>query len=144
MHSTICPPLSPTSCPCQGVASQLVRTAMVRAAKKLGLTLAELKVLDPKQRRMVHDDISVMVIFLDAHRKPDWKAVTNTGPGAVASACSLSGHTASSSRTRSSSRNAGGVASGAYTGVAGGLSIRSFEELDMPLGHSEDSDDDYV
>ncbi|CAI7929007.1 unnamed protein product, partial [Closterium sp. NIES-54] len=49
----------------QGIARRLVKLAMIRAAKKRKLTYGDLKTLGPGRRRQVHDDISVVVLFLD-------------------------------------------------------------------------------
>ncbi|CAI5946574.1 unnamed protein product [Closterium sp. NIES-65] len=48
-----------------GIARRLVKLAMIRAAKKRKLTYSDLKTLGPGRRRQVHDDISVVVLFLD-------------------------------------------------------------------------------
>ncbi|CAI7888028.1 unnamed protein product [Closterium sp. NIES-53] len=48
-----------------GIARRLVKLAMIRAAKKRKLTYGDLKTLGPGRRRQVHDDISVVVLFLD-------------------------------------------------------------------------------
>lgn len=51
--------------PRAGIARRLVKLAMIRAAKKRGLNFFDLKVLHSGKRREVHDDISVVVLFLD-------------------------------------------------------------------------------
>ncbi|CAI5481767.1 unnamed protein product [Closterium sp. Yama58-4] len=143
--------------PRSGVARQLVRLAITRAARKLGLSLPELKMLDPKQRRMVHDDITVVVLFLDAHRradggKPGGGRGGGGGPGAgggEAGACGLvgGGRRLSENGEASGSGNVGGGAGGAvgaggggsgdgsggFLGVAGGMTLRSYEDVDMPV-----------
>ncbi|CAI5985034.1 unnamed protein product [Closterium sp. NIES-64] len=53
--------------PRQGIAHYLARTAVLRAARKVGLTLLELRLLDPVHRRKVYDDITVVVVFMDKH-----------------------------------------------------------------------------
>ncbi|GJP41784.1 hypothetical protein CLOM_g1430 [Closterium sp. NIES-68] len=49
-----------------GIARRLVKLAMIRAARKRKLTYGDLKRLGPGRRRQVHDDISVVVLFLDS------------------------------------------------------------------------------
>ncbi|GJP45950.1 hypothetical protein CLOM_g5287 [Closterium sp. NIES-68] len=56
-----------SSRPRQGIAHYLARTAISRAARKVGLSLLELRLLDPVHRRKVYDDITVIVVFLVKH-----------------------------------------------------------------------------
>ncbi|CAI7815437.1 unnamed protein product [Closterium sp. NIES-53] len=70
--------------PRQGIAHYLARTAVSRAARKVGLTLLELRLLDPVHRRKVYDDITVVVVFLDKHCHAAAGADAGVGAGTVA------------------------------------------------------------
>lgn len=48
-----------------GIARSLVRAALKRAAKKREMSYADLKKIEPGVRRYFHDDISVVVVYLD-------------------------------------------------------------------------------
>ncbi|KAK4789995.1 hypothetical protein SAY86_017299 [Trapa natans] len=50
-----------------GVAKKLVKVAMRRAAKKREMRYTDLKKIDRGVRRHFHDDITVIVLFLDTH-----------------------------------------------------------------------------
>lgn len=50
---------------CQGVARRLLKTALNAAAKKRQMDYDELKKIDKGDRRFYHDDITVVVIFID-------------------------------------------------------------------------------
>lgn len=50
---------------CQGVARRLLKTALNAAAKKRQMGYDELKKIDKGDRRFYHDDITVVVIFID-------------------------------------------------------------------------------
>lgn len=49
----------------QGVARRLLKTALNAAAKKRQMGYDELKKIDKGDRRFYHDDITVVVIFID-------------------------------------------------------------------------------
>lgn len=49
----------------QGIARRLIRTAMCVAAKKREMRYSDLKKIDRGVRRHFHDDITVIVVFLD-------------------------------------------------------------------------------
>lgn len=49
-----------------GVAKKLVKTALQRAAKKREMRYSDLRRIEPGVRRYFHDDISVVVVFLDS------------------------------------------------------------------------------
>ncbi|KAL8538550.1 hypothetical protein ACS0TY_000536 [Phlomoides rotata] len=53
--------------PHNGVARKLVLAAMQEAAKKREMRYADLKKIDRGVRRHFHDDITVIVLFLDSH-----------------------------------------------------------------------------
>lgn len=48
-----------------GIARKLVRAALQRAAKKREMRYADLRKIEPGVRRYFHDDISVVVVYLD-------------------------------------------------------------------------------
>lgn len=50
---------------CQGIARRLVISALVKAARTRQIPFNEIKKLDQGVRRHVHDDITVVVIFID-------------------------------------------------------------------------------
>lgn len=50
---------------CQGVARRLLKTALNAAAKKRQMGYDELKKIDKGDRRFYHDDITVVVIFIN-------------------------------------------------------------------------------
>ncbi|OIW06877.1 hypothetical protein TanjilG_19526 [Lupinus angustifolius] len=54
--------------PRAGIAKRLVRTAIQKAAKKREMRYADIKKIDKGIRRHFHDDITVVVIFLDHHK----------------------------------------------------------------------------
>lgn len=51
----------------QGVARKLVKAALHEAAKKREMRYSDLKKIDRGVRRHFHDDITVIVLFLDCH-----------------------------------------------------------------------------
>lgn len=51
----------------QGIAKRLVRAALQEAAKKREMRYADIKKIDKGIRRHFHDDITVVVIYLDHH-----------------------------------------------------------------------------
>ena len=51
----------------QGVARKLVKAALHGAAKKREMRYTDLKKIDRGVRRHFHDDITVIVLFLDSH-----------------------------------------------------------------------------
>lgn len=53
----------------QGIAKRLVRAALQVAAKKKEIRYDDLKKIDMGARRNFHDDITVVVIYLDHHHK---------------------------------------------------------------------------
>ncbi|KAM3698185.1 hypothetical protein ACB098_06G170000 [Castanea mollissima] len=55
------------SCPRNGVAKKLVKAALCEAAKKREMRYSDLKKIDRGVRRHFHDDITVIVLFLDSH-----------------------------------------------------------------------------
>ncbi|KAG2730064.1 hypothetical protein I3760_01G276100 [Carya illinoinensis] len=55
------------SCPRNGIARKLVKTALCDAAKKREMRYSDLKKIDRGVRRHFHDDITVIVLFLDSH-----------------------------------------------------------------------------
>lgn len=62
----------------QGSAKRLVKTAMHEAAKKREMRYSDLKKIDRGVRRHFHDDITVIVLFLDSNLVS--KASTAKGP----------------------------------------------------------------
>ncbi|PKI32425.1 hypothetical protein CRG98_047188, partial [Punica granatum] len=50
-----------------GVARKLVKAALCEAAKKREMRYSDLKKIDRGVRRHFHDDITVIVLFLDSH-----------------------------------------------------------------------------
>lgn len=55
------------SCPRNGIARKLVKSALCEAAKKREMRYSDLKKIDRGVRRHFHDDITVIVLFLDSH-----------------------------------------------------------------------------
>ncbi|XP_027936956.1 probable protein phosphatase 2C 38 isoform X1 [Vigna unguiculata] len=55
------------SCPRNGVAKKLVKTALCEAAKKRETRYSDLKKIDRGVRRHFHDDITVIVLYLDSN-----------------------------------------------------------------------------
>lgn len=51
----------------QGVAKKLIKTALCEAAKKREMRYSDLKKIDRGVRRHFHDDITVIVLYLDLH-----------------------------------------------------------------------------
>lgn len=51
----------------QGIARKLVKAALHEAAKKREMRYSDLKKIDRGVRRHFHDDITVVVLFLDSH-----------------------------------------------------------------------------
>lgn len=51
----------------QGIARRLVKAALREAAKKREMRYSDLKKIDRGVRRHFHDDITVIVVFLDLH-----------------------------------------------------------------------------
>lgn len=51
----------------QGSARRLVKAALQEAAKKREMRYSDLKKIDRGVRRHFHDDITVIVVFLDSH-----------------------------------------------------------------------------
>lgn len=49
----------------QGIAKRLVKAALCEAAKKREMRYTDLKMIDPGVRRHFHDDITVIVVFID-------------------------------------------------------------------------------
>lgn len=64
--------------PHNGSARRLVKTALLEAAKKREMRYSDLKKIDRGVRRHFHDDITVIVLFLDANIIS--KATFNKGP----------------------------------------------------------------
>ncbi|XP_076915387.1 putative protein phosphatase 2C 46 [Bidens hawaiensis] len=65
--------------PRKGIGRRLVRTALQEAAKKREMRYADLKKIDRGVRRHFHDDITVVVIFLDSNlvgKGSSWKGPT--------------------------------------------------------------------
>ncbi|CAN8259603.1 unnamed protein product [Cochlearia groenlandica] len=55
------------TCPRNGIARKLIKTALREAAKKREMRYSDLKKIDRGVRRHFHDDITVIVVFLDSH-----------------------------------------------------------------------------
>ncbi|KAL4358349.1 hypothetical protein AHAS_Ahas09G0277800 [Arachis hypogaea] len=55
------------SCPRNGVARRLIKTALCEAAKKREMRYSDLQKIERGVRRHFHDDITVIVLFLDSH-----------------------------------------------------------------------------
>lgn len=51
----------------QGSAKRLVKAALLEAAKKREMRYSDLKKIDRGVRRHFHDDITVIVVFLDSN-----------------------------------------------------------------------------
>ncbi|XP_076909607.1 putative protein phosphatase 2C 48 [Bidens hawaiensis] len=54
--------------PRHGIARKLVKAAVVEASKKRNITYSELEKVDRGLRRQVHDDITVIVLFLNCNQ----------------------------------------------------------------------------
>ncbi|PWZ53039.1 putative protein phosphatase 2C 34 [Zea mays] len=55
--------------PRTGIANRLVKAALKEAARKREVRYRDLRTIDKGVRRHFHDDISVVVVFLDRHRE---------------------------------------------------------------------------
>ncbi|KDO36191.1 hypothetical protein CISIN_1g046755mg, partial [Citrus sinensis] len=55
------------NCPRNGVARKLVKAALHEAAKKREMRYSDLKKIDRGVRRHFHDDITVIILFLDSY-----------------------------------------------------------------------------
>ena len=55
------------SCPRNGAAKKLIKTALCEAAKKREMRYSDLRKIDRGVRRHFHDDITVIVVYLDSH-----------------------------------------------------------------------------
>ncbi|XVE99419.1 hypothetical protein REPUB_Repub03eG0196600 [Reevesia pubescens] len=55
------------TCPRNGIARKLVKAALCEAAKKREMRYSDLKKIERGVRRHFHDDIAVIVLFLDSH-----------------------------------------------------------------------------
>ncbi|XP_059628225.1 probable protein phosphatase 2C 38 isoform X2 [Cornus florida] len=55
------------NCPRHGIARKLVKAALQEAAKKREMRYSDLKKIERGVRRHFHDDITVIVLFLDSH-----------------------------------------------------------------------------
>ena len=53
----------------QGIAKRLVRAALQEAAKKREMRYDDIKKIEKGIRRHFHDDITVIVIYLDQHQQ---------------------------------------------------------------------------
>ncbi|CAI5481087.1 unnamed protein product [Closterium sp. Yama58-4] len=118
------------SSPKKDVARQLIRTALQRAAEKTEMLYSDLLRMPSGQRRDYHDDISVVVFFLDhdAMRRSShsfWKKDVSIKGGSAASsllaAPTISGadvHNISSMRGATSARDALAVARAQQQGEA--------------------------
>ena len=78
----------------QGIARRLVKVAMQEAAKKREMRYSDLKKIDRGVRRHFHDDITVIVVFLDSNAisKANWSrgpSVSLRGGGVTLPANSL-------------------------------------------------------
>lgn len=78
----------------QGIARRLVKAAMQEAAKKREMRYSDLKKIDRGVRRHFHDDITVIVVFLDSNAvsKASWSkcpSVSLRGGGVCLPANSL-------------------------------------------------------
>lgn len=62
--------------PRNGIARRLVKTALQEAAKKREMRYTDLKKIDRGVRRHFHDDITVVVVFLDLNPVSSWKGPT--------------------------------------------------------------------
>lgn len=51
----------------QGVAKKLIKAALCEAAKKREMRYSDLKKIDRGVRRHFHDDITVIVVYIDSH-----------------------------------------------------------------------------
>ncbi|CAI0471650.1 unnamed protein product, partial [Linum tenue] len=50
-----------------GIAKRLLKAALHEAAKKREMRYADLKKIDPGVRRHFHDDITLIIVFIDSH-----------------------------------------------------------------------------
>ncbi|CAL1399193.1 unnamed protein product [Linum trigynum] len=53
--------------PRNGIAKRLLKAALHEAAKKREMRYADLKKIDPGVRRHFHDDITLIIVFIDSH-----------------------------------------------------------------------------
>ncbi|URE06276.1 phosphatase 2C [Musa troglodytarum] len=64
--------------PCSGIARRLVKAALQEAAKKREMRYSDLKKIDRGVRRHFHDDITVIVVFLNSG--PTGWVISHKGP----------------------------------------------------------------
>ncbi|KAL7097996.1 hypothetical protein ACP275_10G177900 [Erythranthe tilingii] len=103
--------------PRPGIAKTLIRRALEKAATKNKMTYEQLKRLNEgqRERRTIHDDMTVIVVFFDQAAPGEEPVVSYTlgnagrssNPGAGASSSSNAGPSSSSNAGPSSSSNAG-------------------------------------
>ena len=65
----------------QGIAKRLVRAALQEVAKKREMRYADIKKIEKGIRRHFHDDITVVVIYLDQNRGSCNNRVKQNGMG---------------------------------------------------------------
>jgi len=53
----------------QGIANRLVKAALKEATRKREVRYRDLRTIERGVRRHFHDDISVVVVYLDRHRE---------------------------------------------------------------------------
>jgi pyruvate dehydrogenase phosphatase len=58
----------------QGIARRLVQTALKEAARKREMRYGDIKKLDKGVRRYFHDDITVVVVFIDHELRQEGSA----------------------------------------------------------------------
>ena len=64
----------------QGIAKRLVRAALHAAAKKREMSYEDMKKIEKGSRRYFHDDITVIVIYLDRSQGSPNGRFTDHGP----------------------------------------------------------------
>lgn len=65
----------------QGIAKRLVRAALNEAAKKREMRYDDIKRIEKGVRRHFHDDITVIVLYLDQHRRAKQSRSDGNGNG---------------------------------------------------------------
>lgn len=61
----------------QGIAKRLIRAALHEAAKKREMRYDDIKKIEKGIRRHFHDDITVIVVYLDQHKSSSKRKVGN-------------------------------------------------------------------
>lgn len=67
----------------QGIAKRLIRAALHEAAKKREMRYDDIKKIEKGIRRHFHDDITVIVVYLDQHKSSSKRKVRNNALSSI-------------------------------------------------------------